>query len=128
MEPSMACKKNRQQDIAKDTERFGNKLNMVLYVDPQAEEKKVTAQTREVMLEKALEKAKDHLGASESRVDSALRISKQHFIAINKKFAHHPTGIYQVGGILRNLIKTIELSQNQPITASLRVLDTGQDP
>ncbi|KAF9117407.1 hypothetical protein BGX30_005524 [Mortierella sp. GBA39] len=81
---------NHPQEIAnnmlqKDIERFGDKLTMVLYIDgPQAEEKKWTAQVRESGREKAQGRVKASLDTFESRIDSSLRIRKQHFIDIKK--------------------------------------------
>jgi len=81
---------NHPQEIAneilrKHIERFGNKFNMVLYIDgPQAEEKRSTAQVREMGRAKALGRVEASIDTFESRIDSGLRIRKQHFIDVKK--------------------------------------------
>ncbi|OAQ23058.1 hypothetical protein K457DRAFT_25436 [Linnemannia elongata AG-77] len=78
------------QDVAnrilqKEVERFGNHLNMTLYIDgPQPVEKASTAQVREAARMKALDKPSTSLETFETRMVADLRIRKQHFISIRK--------------------------------------------
>ncbi|KAF9125383.1 hypothetical protein BGW39_007435 [Mortierella sp. 14UC] len=81
------------QDIAnsmlrKEVERFGNHLNMTLYIDgPQPVEKESTGQVREAARMKALDRLSTSLETFETRMEADLRIRKQHFIAIKKNLA-----------------------------------------
>ncbi|KAF9907235.1 hypothetical protein EC991_011226 [Linnemannia zychae] len=63
--------------LQKEVERFGNSLNMTLYLDgPQAEEKQNTAKTREAGRMKALDVLSTTMDTFESRMEAGLRIKK----------------------------------------------------
>ncbi|KAI8599824.1 hypothetical protein EDD21DRAFT_416424 [Dissophora ornata] len=83
---------NLTQDVAHriledDIKRFGNTLNMSLYVDgPQAVEKENTAKTREETRHKALVRTERSINTFEERLNSGMRIRKRHFTDVKAGF------------------------------------------
>lgn len=74
--------------LEKEIERFGTMANMTLYLDgAQAEEKTNTADVRETARVTPLERLEKSLVTFESRMETCLRIKKQHFADIKKGFA-----------------------------------------
>ncbi|KAF9912525.1 hypothetical protein EC991_010612, partial [Linnemannia zychae] len=74
--------------LEKDIERFGNTLNMSLYIDgPQAVEKVNTARTREETRLKALDRTEKSIDTFEERLNNGMKIRKRHFTDIKAGLA-----------------------------------------
>jgi hypothetical protein len=74
--------------LEQDIERFGNALNMDVYIDgPQAEEKRFAAASRETNREKALERAEAGLATLETRLSDNSRIRKSHHTTVRAAFS-----------------------------------------
>ncbi|KAF8945173.1 hypothetical protein BGZ47_003134 [Haplosporangium gracile] len=70
-----------------DIKRFGNTLNMPLYIDgDQAEEKMNTAKARDAVRHKALHRTEESIKVFEERLNDDMRIRKRHFTDVKAGF------------------------------------------